>query len=129
MDEVGVDISHDWTFNSQGDLNIVSDADNIVQAISNRLNTYRDELDTYYLDYGSVITSYLGWLAEEDTLEFMKIELESVLSEDSRLTDHSVELSLNEDNSVKVDIMVSFGDGSEVELSLTTNEEGVFIEV
>ena len=129
MDEISVDISHDWTFNSQGDLNIVSDADNIVQAISNRLNTYSDELDTYYIDYGSVLSSYLGWLAEEDTLEFMKIELESVLDEDSRLTDHNVELSLNEDNSVKVDISVSFGDGSEVELSLTTNEEGVFIEV
>lgn len=128
MDEIGTDISHDWTFNSQGDLGIVSDEDNIVQTIMNKLNTFRGELDIYYLEYGSIMQSYLGWLSEEDTLDFMKIEMESILSEDARLTDYSVEMSLDGSDKVLIEISISFGNNSEVELSLTTTDDGEFVE-
>jgi len=128
LDEIGTDISHDWTFNSQGDLGIVSDEDNIVQTIMNKLNTFRGELDIYYLEYGSIMQSYLGWLSEEDTLDFMKIEMESILSEDARLTDYSVEMSLDGSDKVLIEISISFGNNSEVELSLTTTDDGEFVE-
>ncbi len=82
--ELGTDFNSSWEFNDEGDLNLVTNDSNLVQAISNRLNTRNGELDLFYSEYGSFLCNFLGWKKNDTTLEFMRIELDKALSQDPR---------------------------------------------
>ena len=83
--ELGVDINSSFNF-IDGDIQLIKYDDNLVQSIKNRLNTNLDELNLFYNNYGSVIIGFLGWKANEDTLNFIKSELETILQSEERLT-------------------------------------------
>ena len=123
LDKIGADIASSWTFNEHGDLDLASDEENITQAITNRLSTWLNDFDLYYLEYGSVFTSYLGWRKNEETLRFMQLELENTLKQDPRLQDFDIELEFNEQGGVNVYLTINFED-TDMSLSLVVSEDG-----
>lgn len=120
--EYGVDICRDWTF-QDGDIKSISNIDNLNQAILNRLNTIQDELDSFYDDYGSFLQSFLGWKKNEETLTFIKTELDNVIAKDPRITFFESEVTFDENGSVKIELVISdYGDFS---LNYILDGEGV----
>ena len=120
--EYGVDICRDWTF-QDGDIKSISNTDNLNQAILNRLNTIQDELDSFYDDYGSFLQSFLGWKKNEETLTFIKTELDNVIAKDPRITLFESEVTFDENGSVKIELVISdYGDFS---LNYVLDGEGV----
>ena len=120
--EYGVDICRDWTF-QDGDIKSISNTDNLNQAILNRLNTIQDELDSFYDDYGSFLQSFLGWKKNEETLTFIKTELDNVIAKDPRITLFESKVTFDEKGSVKIELVISdYGDFS---LNYVLDGEGV----
>ena len=126
ISELGTDIKMDWTFNENGDLNLVSNEENLVQSICNRLTSPEGSFDLYYGNYGSVLEQFLGWRRRQETLEFMKIEVGNCLDQDPRILDYNVDLSF-EGKSVRIDLKLNYGEDSDLSLSLVLNNEGVVV--
>ena len=124
MDYIGVDIKSSWDFNDQGDLLLVRDEENMVQAVTNRLTCWLSGLDLYYLEYGSVLTSFLGWKREDETLKFMRIELYNTLKQDPRMPDYDLDLEFNDNGWINMHLALHFNDMSDVEMSLVITEDG-----
>ena len=123
----GTDISKEWVFNEHGDLTLVNNKDNVAQAISNRLQTQLNELDLFYAGYGSFLTQFLGWKRNDSTLEFMRLEIETRLAGDPRLTGYSVNLEYGEENNVEIHISLVLDDGEEYTGNFVLNNNGVDI--
>ena len=83
-------------------------------------------MDLYYNEYGSVLPSFLGWKKEEETLSFMKIEIENTLKQDPRMPEYDLNLRFDEDYTGKVlmDLTLHYNDNSNLELSLVISEDG-----
>lgn len=124
MDDIGVDIKSSWTFNDTGDLVLVDDEENMVQAITNRLTCWLNGLDLYYLEYGSVLSSFLGWKRNDETLQFMRIEIDNALRQDPRMPDYDLDLGFNDAGGVDMNLALHFNDGSDLSLSLVITEDG-----
>lgn len=123
ISELGTDITHDWSF-SDGDLVLVDNEANVVQSILNRLNCEYDSMDTYYFEYGTDLSSFLGFKRENETLEFIKIEVEATLEQDPRLADFEVEAEYGNQGEVNLHIHIDFNEDSDLTVSLVINEEG-----
>ncbi len=124
--ELGVDLNNNWQF-KDGDLILVENKDNLVQSILNRLNCDYDSLDLFYYEYGSVITSFLGWPRNDETLEFIRLEIESTLEQEPRLTDFNVEVTYNEDGKLLIDLYIVFDEDSDFTLSLVLEKDGEIV--
>lgn len=125
--ELGTDVSSTWDFTNNGDLVLVSNTDNIYQAMVNRLLCPLDSL-VYYDDYGSDVHSYTGERKNEDTLSFLEIEIENRIIQDPRVKDFDVTAYINKDDKVNVDVTISYDDETDLSLTLTLNNNGVEIE-
>lgn len=123
---LGTDIRSDWSFNAEGDLELISNEENIIQAIINRLNTRIGVMDLYYSNYGGDIHSFMGEVFDETLLKFMKIEVESTLKQDPRLQGVIVEL-IYEEGQVKINISQEYNEDTDLSLSLVLNETGVVV--
>ena len=82
---LGVDIDRSWSFNENGDLNLVKGESNLGQAILNRLLADIDTYDIFYAKYGGKLGDELGEWNHQNIHEYIKIEIESILSQDPRL--------------------------------------------
>ena len=122
--EYGTDINSDWSF-KDGDILIVSDKDNLSQGILNRLNTFVGSLNLFYLDYGSFLLSYLGWKRTDSTLEFIKLEVETVLAKDPRINNFSVDASYDPNGSVRIELSIIYNDGEDFSLNYVLDNEGI----
>ena len=121
--DYGTDINSNWSF-KDGDLEITSNKDNLTQAIMNRLNTITDSLDLFYDDYGSYIRSFLGWKKTDDTLDFIKVELDNTIAKDSRVDNFSSEVSYDPNGNVRIDLQINYMDNS-FEMNFVLDENGV----
>ena len=125
--ELGVDVNTNWEF-VNGDLLLVDNETNIMQSIINRLNCEYDALDNYYFEYGSDIKQFLGFKSSNETLEFIKIEVENTLEQDPRLNDFTVETRYDEEDNVLLNLNIKFSDDSDLSMSLVIDEvEGVVL--
>lgn len=122
MEGIGTDFNSNWQFTDDGDLNLVSGEENLVQAIRNRLLCPAGSLNLFYADYGSVISKYYGWKKNETTLKFLEIDLKACLDQDPRINDYIVELSYIE-KGVKIDLNIDLTD-EDFELSLVLTRDG-----
>lgn len=122
VEEFGTDIHSSWSF-YEGDLKLTSNTDNIVQAVENRLSTNLDELDLYYVEYGSLLHNYLGEKRNEQTLEFINIEIENRLLLEPRLSDVEVETYFKENGGVGVNI-TGVSDEEELVMNLIISDNG-----
>ncbi len=124
--ELGTDLNCNWEF-KDGDLQLVENKDNLIQSILNRLNCNYDGLDLFYYEYGSVISSFLGWKHEDETLEFIRLEVESTLEQEPRLESFNVEVSYNKVGKVLIELYFLFNDESDFSLSLVLEKGGEIV--
>ena len=122
--ELGVDINSQYNFKN-GDLMLIAYDDNLIQAIVNQLNTELNELDLFYEEYGSVILHFLGWKANDETLEFIKSELETVLKSEERLSSWEYELKYLGKGKLKIDLILYLNPNYSISTTLEITEDGV----
>ena len=121
--DLGVDIDSKWCF-VDGDLKLISYNDNMVQALTNRLNTNLNELDLFYEEYGSVFTQFLGWRGNDETICFIRTELETVLRQEPRLRNWEYNIEYTGNGILRVDLKLYPTLGSEINVELELTEEG-----
>ena len=124
--ELGTDLNSNWEF-KDGDLQLVENKVNLVQSILNRLNSEYDCLDLFYYNYGSVLSNFLGWKHNDETLEFIRLEIEDTLEQDPRLSDFSVDLSYNQVGEILIDLYIVFNDDTDLSLSLVLEKDGEIV--
>ena len=124
--ELGTDLNCNWDF-KDGDLQLVENRANIKQSILNRLNCDYDSLDLFYYEYGSVLSNFLGWKHNDETLEFIRLEIEDTLNQEPRLTDFDVEVSYDKIGKVLIDLYIVFNDETDFSLSLVLEKDGEII--
>lgn len=125
--DFGIEVHSDWDF-IDGDLKLVSYDDNLCQAIRNRLNTNLDELYLFYEDYGSVLSGFLGWKSNDETLSFIKLEVDNCLKNDSRLYNFNSEVTYNGDGVLEIKITVNY-QGIVKDFNYILNSDGLVEEV
>lgn len=125
INELGTDINSQWIF-KDGDIALVSNEDNLIQATNNRLNTNLGLMEDFYIEYGCLLSKYLGWLETEPTLKFMKIELEDTLKQDPRFTDFDVNLEYVK-KGVRIMIKGIFNENTELEMDYVLNDSGITV--
>jgi len=124
--ELGTDLNTNWEF-KDGDLILVENKDNLIQSILNRLNSEYDSLDLFYYDYGSVLSNFLGWKRNDETLEFVRLEIEDTLEQEPRLSDFSVEALFNEVGGILIKLFIVFDDETDFSLSLVLEKDGEIV--
>ena len=126
MINLGTDIVSDWSF-SDGDLNIVTGTTNLAQAIQNRLNTYFDDLNLFYANYGSTLFDLLGDLNHETIHEYIKIEVEDVVIKDNRIK--SVDCTVNKmgEGLVECKLNIILIDETDADLSLIITADNIVV--
>lgn len=120
----GTDINSTWSF-KDGDLNIISDDDNTNQAIINRLNCYKPTLNVYYEQYGGFLKNYMGMKKTSQLLDFMKIEIDTILQQDPRILNFISKLSFNDDDGVDINLIIQQEENEDIELNLVLNGDVV----
>lgn len=122
--DLGVDIHSSFTFQN-GDLLLSNYNDNLAQAVTNRLNTELNELDWFYNDYGSILQSFLGWKANDNTLGFIKSEITKVLNDEPRLTSFDIEVGYTSNGAVRIDLALYPVTDISIPLNLVLTTSGV----
>lgn len=122
--ELGVDINSSLDF-QDGDLNLSSYDNNLVQAVANRLNTDLNELDLFYEEYGSVLLHFLGWKGTDETISYIGAELDNVLQNEERLEnwEHTIEYTGN--GKIKINLTLYPNQSYSIDTTLEINENGV----
>lgn len=121
---LGVDIDSSMTFEN-GDLLLKKYNENLGQAVANRLSTELNELDWFYYGYGSILQSFLGWRANDNTLGFIKSEITNVLKDEPRLTSFKVDLEYTDTGSVRIDLTLYPVADIAIPLNLVLSTTGV----
>lgn len=102
----------------KGDLKVISDEDNLVEANKRRLGCLFGE--TYiYEDYGSELDTLLGLRKNDVNLNLIEQEVQNTLLQDERNSDIQVNAEYTK-NGFKIDISILYND---VELEFTFNSE------
>lgn len=122
--ELGVDLNSTLDF-TNGDLTLATYDDNLVQAIVNRLNTPVDELTDFYEDYGSILTNFLGWKANDETLGFIEAEVENVLDNEERLVNSNCSASYLGDGLVRLELTLNPNETTDLTVNLVLTDTGV----
>ena len=133
-DIYGADVNKSWTF-TNGDIDLVDDSINLGQAIVNRLNAGLETYDIFYQKYGGVLLEHLGDLNHPHIHEYMRIEIESILTQEPRIANFECTVNKTDSNSVECNLKVSvvgsdevneynmvISDDSYIELTGTTSE-------
>ena len=113
----------EWILNN-GDVNIVEDKDDIIQAIINRLNTDTDELDYLYDNYGCNLRQFLGLPANDTTLELVKNSITDALKYDPRIELVDLTLSYKDTNTLTILLTCTYN-SEELEMDLVLKTDGV----
>lgn len=126
ISELCTDFNSDWRFNN-GDLVLIEDKDNLVQATRNRLNCTVGVLDDFYYEYGSLLHTFLGWRKNETTLRFLRLELERALKQDPRYQNFELDLKYDKNGVLNIGVIVYFDEETTIEMNYTFSEDGTII--
>lgn len=122
--ELGVDFKSSFRF-KDGDIELVKYDENLIQAISNRFNTKLDELEHFYEDYGSILSSFFGWKKNSETLDFIKSEIETVLRSEQRLYDWNIEVKYDDEGIVVIELILYPNPENTIEINFELTDDGV----
>ena len=122
LTQLGVDINNDCIFHN-GDLLLVDNKENLVQAVVNRLNTIKDSMDDYYYDYGSALSRFFGWRKGEITLKFIRLEIENSLKQDPRLQNFDLDLFYGE-KGVVIHLSTVISEDEVFEMNMVLSDDG-----
>jgi len=119
----GTDINRDWSFD-KGDINLVSDTLNLGQAIVNRLNADLDTYSIFYPKYGGDLFEHMGELNHPTIPEYIRIEIETILSQEPRIANLECTVDKNSSNSIECTLNITpIGSDEVVEINLVINED------
>lgn len=121
--DLGVDLNSSLRF-VDGDIVLSNYKDNLVQAVVNRLNTDLDELSLFYNDYGSIMNSFFGWRTRDETLGFVKSELETVLQKEARLVSWNYDVNYS-DGALVINLVLNPSLDYDISVTLNLTEDGV----
>ena len=122
-DVYGTDIKNSFSF-SNGDLELVSGTSNLAQSIINRLNTDKGFYDWCYTNYGGDLFSIFGMKNNQNSLEYLRIEIESILSQDPRIREVNANCSKEDSKTVGVELKVlTIGSDEIVTLNLVIQDD------
>ncbi len=118
---VGTDINTEWVF-EDGDLTLITGEKNLIQSISNRLNTVYDE-SLYYSNYGGYLQLFIGWKKTEETRQFIQNEICNILNQETRITDYSIYTEYITDGIlIKLNLKI---DDEEINTEFILSDDGV----
>jgi len=105
FDQLGADL----TVTSEGDMDTVSDEDNLAQAIIARLTTEEGELhDVGHADYGSRLYELIGEVNNETTRESIKAVVLDCLTQEPRIKEvASIDVRTDPYDPHRVDIEIT----------------------
>lgn len=105
FDQLGADL----TVTSDGDLDIVSDEDNLAQAIISRLSTEEGELhDVGHADYGARLDELIGEVNNENTRERIKASVLDCLAQEPRIKEVvSIDVTTDPYDPHRVDVNIT----------------------
>ena len=122
--ELGIDLNSNLSF-SNGDINLTTYEDNLIQGVMNRLNTDLDELDLFYDEYGSILTRFLGWKTNDETLGFIEAEIENTLENEPRLESSDATCTYNGEGQVMIQLNLYPITGDMVDTNMVLTTTGV----
>ena len=118
---IGTDINNEWVF-EDGDLTLIDGEKNLIQSISNRLNTTYDE-SLYYSNYGGYLQQFIGRKKTEETRQFIQNEICNILNQETRITDYSIYTEYITDGIlIKLNLKI---DDEEINTEFILNNDGV----
>ena len=123
-DVFGVDIDSSWGF-VDGDIQLSKGKENLGQAISNRLMADDDQYSDFYIRYGGRLFEHFGDLNHPTIHEYIRIEVEDILSQDPRIKEIN-ECTVNKINSSAVECnlkVTAIGSDEVIGLNLVLNED------
>ena len=118
---IGTDINNEWVF-EDGDLTLINGEKNLIQSISNRLNTVYDE-SLYYSNYGGYLQQFIGWKKIEETRQFIQNEICNILNQETRITDYSIYTEYITDG-ILIKLNLKIND-EEINTEFILNDDGV----
>ena len=119
--DIGTDINNEWVF-EDGDLTLINGEKNLIQSISNRLNTVYDE-SLYYSNYGGYLQQFIGWKKTEKTRQFIQNEICNILNQETRITDYSIYTEYITDG-ILIKLNLKIND-EEINTEFILNDDGV----
>lgn len=123
-ENLGVDFDCNYEF-VDGDLKIVTEKENVIQSVYNRLNTDFDTMENFYNVYGSNLRKFCGEKIDDIMLQFIEIETKTSLQQDSLMEDAEVSVT-KQDGKPLINIYKKFDDNTDLSLTLIiTEDEGV----
>lgn len=120
---LGVDIKDTWSF-VDGDLEIISGTLNLGQSIINRLNTDKGFYNWCYTNYGSDLFRIFGMKNNPNSLKYLRIEMESILQQDPRIREVTVNCSKEDPKTIGVELNVlTIGNDEIITLNLIITDD------
>lgn len=120
---LGTDIKDTWSF-IDGDLEIVTDIENLEQACTNRLNTNKEFYQWCYDNYGGDLFKVIGMVNNEHALEYLRIEIESILMQDPRIREVQVNCYKQDPISIYADVdILTINSKEMVTINLVINDD------
>ena len=104
-DIYGTDINSNFSF-TDGDINLVSGTNNLAQAVCNRLNSNLNTYEIFYTKYGGNLLEWLGEQNNSNIQEYIRIEIESILMQDPRITSIEATVTKEDSKTVLIDLKV-----------------------
>ena len=122
--ECGIDIDSSFQF-KDGDLILSEYENNLVQSITNQLNTQLDELDLFYDNYGSILPTFLGWKATDETIQYMTTEVTTILRKEQRLMNFEVDVKYAGEGTVNIELLLYTTENTIIESNLVLGADGI----
>ena len=122
MINLGTDIQRNWEI-IDGDIQLVSDKNNLGQAILNRLLADKDFYNMFYLNYGSNISEYYGEKNNPNIKEYIRVEVETTLVQDPRIQGARCEVVSYTNEQIELRVTVLTYENDELSYNLVISEQ------
>lgn len=120
---LGTDIKDSFSF-SNGDIDIISGIENLEQSIINILNTDLGFYNWCYSNYGSNLSEIFGRENNNNSLEYLRVEIEYTVKKNPRVKDVSVNCTKEDPQTVSAELQIlPIGENEMVTINLIINED------
>jgi len=121
----GTDYASTGFVTSDGDIGLVAELDNAVQAIRNRLLTRLGTYPNIDTEYGSEIHNILGEKLNNETISELEVYINDCMLEEPRVYEiTSLDITVIDKDNLRLQLQLQLVDGSDVGFEETINTLG-----
>ena len=121
----GTDYASTGFVTSDGDIGLVAELDNAVQAIRNRLLTRLGTYPNIDTEYGSEIHNILGEKLNNETISELEVYIQDCMLEEPRVYEiTSLDITVIDKDNLRLQLQLQLVDGSDVGFEETINTLG-----